>query len=64
MSVLVALASGLVFWIVGWGLGIKPFDAFLVTLLLVVSAAAYRLAEPRRVASTRSNAVGVPPRCT
>lgn len=46
MSVLVALASGLVFWIVGWGLGIKPFDAFLVTLLLVVSAAAYRLAEP------------------
>lgn len=46
MRVLVALTVGLVIWIVGWGLGIKPFDAFLVTMLLVVSAAAYRIAEP------------------
>ena len=46
MPVLIALAVGLAFWIVGWGLGIKPFDAFLVTILLVVSAAAYRIAEP------------------
>jgi len=46
VTVLVALAVGLVFWIAGWALGIKPFDAFMVTALLVVSAAAYRIAEP------------------
>lgn len=43
---LVALAVGLVIWVAGWGLGANPFDAFLVTALLVVGAAAYRIAEP------------------
>lgn len=46
MIVLVSLTAGLVFWISGWALGIKAFDAFLVTLLLVVTAAAIRIAEP------------------
>jgi len=46
MIVLVSLVAGLVFWIAGWALGIKAFDAFLVTLLLVVTAAAIRIAEP------------------
>jgi hypothetical protein len=46
MSVLVALTVGLVFWIAAWSFGVKPFDAFMVTALLVVSAAAVRLFSP------------------
>ena len=46
MSVLVALTVGLVIWIVAWAFGIKAFDAFLVTIFLVVAAAAARLVGP------------------
>jgi hypothetical protein len=46
MSVLVALTVGLVFWIVAWAFGMKAFDAFMVTVLLVVSAAAARALGP------------------
>jgi hypothetical protein len=46
LGILIALTVGLVFWIVGWSFGIKAFDAFLVTTLLVVTAAAIRLATP------------------
>ncbi len=46
MGVLVALTVGLVFWIVAWAFGAKAFDAFLVTMLLVVSATAVRAASP------------------
>jgi hypothetical protein len=44
--VLVALTIGLVWWIAAWAFGIKAFDAFLLTSLLVVSAAAYMLVKP------------------
>jgi hypothetical protein len=44
--VLVALTVGLVWWIAAWAFGIKAFDAFLLTALLVVSAAAYMLIKP------------------
>ena len=46
MQVIVALTVGLVVWIVLWALGVKSFDAFLITILLVVSAATARIAEP------------------
>ena len=46
MIVLVALTVGLVWWIAAWAFGIKAFDAFLVTMFLVVSAAAYMLMKP------------------
>ena len=46
MGVLVALTVGLVFWIVAWALGAKAFDAFLVTIVLVVIAAGLRTARP------------------
>lgn len=46
MAVLVALTVGLVWWIVAWAFGVKAFDAFLLTALLVVSAAAYQLIKP------------------
>ena len=46
MIVLVALTVGLVFWIVAWSFGVKAFDAFMVTALLVVSAAAVKAMTP------------------
>jgi hypothetical protein len=46
LSVLVALTVGLVFWIVAWALGAKAFDAFLVTVFLVVIAATARMVSP------------------
>jgi hypothetical protein len=44
--VLVALTVGLVWWIAAWAFGIKAFDAFLLTMFLVVGAAAYMLIKP------------------
>lgn len=46
MIVIVAFTVGLVFWIVAWALGIKAFDAFLVTAFLTFTAAGIRLAQP------------------
>jgi uncharacterized integral membrane protein len=46
MSVLVALTVGLVFWIVAWSLGVKAFDAFMVTALLTLLAATARMVMP------------------
>ena len=46
MSVLVTLTVGLVWWITAWSFGIKAFDAFLLTVGMVVVAAAVRLLGP------------------
>lgn len=46
MAVLVALTVGLVWWITAAAFGIKPFDAFLLTVAIVVSAAAFQIAKP------------------
>jgi hypothetical protein len=46
LIVLVAFTVGLVFWIVAWSLGIKSFDAFMVTILLTVVAATVRTMAP------------------
>jgi Mn2+/Fe2+ NRAMP family transporter len=46
MVVIVALTVGLVWWIAAWAFGIKAFDAFLLTVFLVVCAAAYQLVKP------------------
>ena len=46
MAVLIALTVGLVWWISAWALGIKSFDAFILTVLLVVGAAAWYVAKP------------------
>ena len=40
------LTVGLVWWICAWAFGIKAFDAFMLTALMVVSAAAYMIAKP------------------
>lgn len=46
MGILVALTAGLVFWIAAWALGVKSFDAFLVTIALVVGALVLRAVGP------------------
>ena len=46
MTVLVTLTVGLVWWIVAWSFGIKAFDAFLVTVFMVVIAAAVVMIKP------------------
>jgi hypothetical protein len=46
MAVLVALTVGLVWWIAAWAFGIKAFDAFLLTVALVVGAAAFEMVKP------------------
>jgi Mn2+/Fe2+ NRAMP family transporter len=40
MGVLLTLISGLVVWVVLWALGVKSFDAFMITILMLVLAAA------------------------
>jgi uncharacterized membrane protein len=46
MAVLVALLVGLVWWITAWAFGIKAFDAFMLTVALVVGAAAFQMIKP------------------
>jgi hypothetical protein len=46
LAVLVALAVGLVWWIAAWSFGIKAFDAFMVTIALVIGTAAVRMVTP------------------
>ena len=46
MSVYVSLVVGLVIWIVAWTFGIKAFDAFLITMFLVLGATIERMARP------------------
>jgi hypothetical protein len=38
MAILVTLTVGLVWWIAAWAFGIKAFDAFLVTVAMVLVA--------------------------
>ena len=46
MIVYVTLVIGLVWWIAAWAFGIKAFDAFLLTVTLVVCAQAYVMLKP------------------
>jgi hypothetical protein len=46
MGVLLTLIAGLVVWIVLWAIGAKALDAFLITLVMLVVAAAVRLLVP------------------
>jgi hypothetical protein len=46
MGVLLTLITGLVVWVVLWAIGAKALDAFLITLVMLVVAAAVRLLVP------------------
>jgi hypothetical protein len=46
MGVLLTLITGLVVWVVLWAIGAKALDAFLLTLTMLIIAAAVRLLVP------------------
>ena len=46
MVILVALTVGLVWWVSAWALGVKSFDAFMVTALILVLAAGWYVVRP------------------
>ncbi len=46
MGLLLATVFGLTLWIVGWSLGAKAFDTFMVALAIVVVAATLRVVTP------------------
>jgi hypothetical protein len=46
MGLVVATTFGLVVWIVMWALGVKAFDAFLITVLVVLVGATARILLP------------------
>ena len=46
MGLLLTTIAGLVVWIVLWALGVKSFDAFMITVLMVVIAATARIFTP------------------
>ena len=46
MGVLLTLIAGLVVWIVLWAIGAKSFDAFMITIVMLIVAAAAHLIWP------------------
>ena len=46
MIVLITFTVGLVIWVAGWAFGLKAFDVFMFTTLMVVIAAAVRITIP------------------
>ena len=46
MLLIVATTIGLMLWIVLWSLGAKGFDAFMLTALIVLVAAAVKMVIP------------------
>jgi hypothetical protein len=46
MGLVVATTFGLVIWIVMWALGVKSFDAFMITVLVVLVGATMRILLP------------------
>jgi hypothetical protein len=46
MGLVVATTFGLVIWLVMWALGVKPLDAFLITVVVVVLGATARMLAP------------------
>ena len=46
MGIYYTLIAGLVVWIVLWSIGVKGFDAFLVTLVMLIVAATVHIVMP------------------
>jgi hypothetical protein len=46
MGLFITTVVGLVIWVVLWAVGAKGFDAFMITLLLIVTAATARMIAP------------------
>jgi len=46
MGLLLTTIAGLCIWIVLWAIDVKSFDAFLITLAMVIVAATLRIVAP------------------
>jgi len=46
MGVLLTLIAGLALWIVLWAIGVKSFDAFMITIVMMIVAAAAHIIWP------------------
>jgi hypothetical protein len=46
MGLFLTTCAGLVLWIILWAVDVKPFDAFLLTLLMIIIAATLRIVTP------------------
>ena len=46
MGTILTIIAGLIVWIVLWAIGAKGFDAFLITVVFLVLAAAGRIVLP------------------
>jgi uncharacterized membrane protein len=46
MGLLLTTIAGLVVWIVLWAIGVKSFDAFMLTILMILIAATARVFAP------------------
>jgi hypothetical protein len=46
MGVILATTFGLILWLVLWALGVKAFDAFMLTVLIALVAATVRMIAP------------------
>jgi hypothetical protein len=46
MGILLTTMAGLVIWVVLWAIGVKSFDGFLVTLVLVLVAGTLHILLP------------------
>ena len=46
MAVLVTFTVGLIWWVCAWAFGIKAFDAFLLTVLMTITAATIVMVKP------------------
>ncbi len=54
MGILLTLIAGLVIWIVLWSIGVKSFDAFMLTMLIIILAAGTRMLLPHLPGNQRS----------
>ena len=46
MGLFLTTCAGLVLWIILWAMDVKPFDAFLLTVGMVIVAATLRMVAP------------------
>jgi hypothetical protein len=53
MGLVLTITAGLVIWIVLWALGVKGFDAFMITALIAVIGATARILIPHLPGSRR-----------
>jgi hypothetical protein len=46
MGLFLTTCAGLVLWVVLWAIDVKSFDAFMLTLLMIIVAATLRIVAP------------------